>query len=103
MNKKQVRDIFRNEVLERDNHQCRHCSSKNGLAVHHITDRKEMPNGGYVKENGITLCERGHKEAEEWHKSNKQTWEPGLHPSDLYKLINSSYELAYQKSLLLEE
>lgn len=27
------------------------------LDVHHITNRKMMPNGGYVKENGITLCD----------------------------------------------
>lgn len=26
------------------------------LDAHHITDRNEMPNGGYVPENGISLC-----------------------------------------------
>jgi len=58
-----------------------------------------MPNGGYVKENGISLCDTEygcHKKAEQFHLGNDV--EKGFMPEDLYKLINSSYELAYKKS-----
>ena len=70
------------------------------LDSHHITDADEMPNGGYVLENGITLCdtENGcHMKAEQYHIGNKV--EKGYTPDELYKLINSSYEVAYKKSL----
>ena len=57
-----------------------------------------MPNGGYVKENGISLCESCHIKAEVWHSSNKEKFENGYHPNDLYLLINSNYNLAFEKS-----
>jgi len=56
MNKKTIREHFRNEVLERDGNKCKFCPRTDSLDAHHITDRHDMPNGGYVKENGITLC-----------------------------------------------
>jgi 5-methylcytosine-specific restriction endonuclease McrA len=98
MTKKQIREKFRNEVFERDDHKCVFCNTTKGLTAHHITDRNEMPNGGYVKENGITLCEADHKKAEVWHKSNMQVFEQGFHPEDLYQKINSSWEDAIEKS-----
>jgi len=57
-----------------------------------------MPNGGYVKENGITLCEIHHMLAEKFHISEGAEWEENMHPNDLYKLIDSSCELAYSNS-----
>ena len=51
--KQKVREDFRNSVFERDGHKCKICGSNDKLDAHHITDRNEMPNGGYVKENGI--------------------------------------------------
>ncbi len=102
MDKKQLRNGFRNDVYERDKHECRVCGRKDGkLDAHHITDRTEMPNGGYVKENGITLCsnEDGcHLKAEKFHMSDNKEWVKGYHPDDLYKLIGSSYEEAFLKS-----
>ena len=72
------------------------------LDAHHITDRTEMPNGGYVKENGISLCkEKCHLLAEEYHISGNTKWIDNFHPDDLYKLINSNKELAIKKSNLL--
>ena len=50
--KKQIRDNFRNEVFSRDKNCCLKCGEK-AVDAHHITDRNEMPNGGYVKENAI--------------------------------------------------
>lgn len=67
--------------------------------VHHIIDRSEMPNQGYVKENGITLCEPCHEKAELFH--SKGLVVEGWTPTDLFKVIGSSKELATQKSKLL--
>jgi len=102
MGKKDVRRNFREGVLKRDKNKCRVCNdSVSKLDAHHITDRSLMPNGGYVVENGISLCDKEggcHMKAEKWHISGETEFEPGYHPNDLYKLINSSYELAYKKS-----
>ncbi len=49
-----------------------------------------MPAGGYVLENGITLCTKHHLQAEKFHSTGGQVCESGFHPNDLYKLIDSS-------------
>lgn len=90
--KKQVRADFRKAVFDRDGHQCVFCDRTDNLDAHHITDRNEMPNGGYVLENGITLCPEHHLLAEEFHLSGGQTWSPGFHPNDLYEMIGSSFK-----------
>ena len=84
--KKRIRELFRCAVFERDDHQCRICGRPDHLDAHHITDRNYMPNGGYVVENGITLCARHHFVYEKTHD-----------PEFLYYLIQSSYELAVEK------
>lgn len=67
------------------------------LDAHHITDRNDMPNGGYVAENGISLCDAGcHVLAEVYHQTG--TAHPGFAPADLYAQIGSSYEEACQSS-----
>lgn len=104
--KKQVRDNFRNAVFSRDGNKCRVCGTPppKGVAVvdfldaHHITDRNELPAGGYVKENGISLCAACHEKAEVWHKSGKTTAEEGFKPEDLYALIGASYNDAVEAS-----
>ena len=101
-NKQKVRERFRESVFERDGNRCRVCGKSDvKLDAHHITDRNELPNGGYVKENGITLCytEKGcHWKAELYHISNGKDWTEGFHPEDLYKLIGSSKERAVKES-----
>jgi len=96
LNKKQVRENFRNSVFKRDGNKCKICGESNSsLDAHHITDRNLFPNGGYTLYNGITLCQKTcHLKAEKYHITNGVEWEFGFHPNDLYKLINSSYELA---------
>ena len=99
MKKKQlIRMKFNEDVFKRDNYKCVFCTETKNLDAHHITDRNEMPNGGYVKENGISLCPEHHIEAEVYHSSNKTEWINGMHPDDLYKKINSSYEQALEMS-----
>jgi 5-methylcytosine-specific restriction endonuclease McrA len=107
MSKKKVRESFRTAVYKRDKNTCQVCGKKHtdieDLDAHHITDRSEMPNGGYVKENGISLCKDVcHMKCEKFHISGGLEWEEGMHPDDLYKKINSSKELAIKKSNELE-
>lgn len=100
MNKKQiVRANFRDAVFKRDNYKCKMCGLKTDieqLDAHHITDRTLMPNGGYVKENGIALCPECHIKAENFH--NTGTSLPDYSPEDLYKKIGSTYDKAVQAS-----
>ena len=49
-----------------------------------------MPHGGYVAENGITLCEAHHIRAE--------ARDVGYEPETLYRLISSNIVLAVEKS-----
>jgi 5-methylcytosine-specific restriction endonuclease McrA len=99
MNKKQIRQVFRDSVFKRDNYTCKICGIKGDeadLDAHHITDRSLMPNGGYVKENGITVCKGAcHLLCEEYHNME---WGYKIHPNDLYFLIGSSLEIATTKS-----
>ena len=92
--KKQIRKNFRDAVFKRDGHKCVFCSATEDLDAHHITDRSLMPNGGYVKENGITVCKPCHEECEEYHRTGGAAWKLGKHPDDLYEIIRSSHELA---------
>lgn len=97
--KKLIRQYFRDACYKRDGFRCAVCNMKSSkdkaeeeLDAHHITDRTLMPNGGYVKENGISLCEECHKKAEIFHSTGVS--HPGYSPEDLYKKIGSSLEKA---------
>lgn len=99
--KRNIRSQFRDRVFKRDNHKCKTCGAPGSLDAHHITDRNLMPNGGYVPENGISLCEPCHEKAEVFH--NTGTALPGWSPDDLYKLIDSDRVKAYAASERLRE
>lgn len=106
--KKDVRTDFREAVFSRDRHTCRVCGKRwtpadaepalGRLNSHHIVDRHEFPNGGYVAENGITVCDGGssscHMRCERYHITGGKEHEAGLHPEDLYRLIGSSLDAA---------
>lgn len=101
--KKAIRKYFRDACYKRDGFRCAMCNMKSSkdsaeeeLDAHHITDRNLMPNGGYVKENGISLCPGCHEKAEVFHSTG--TAVEGYAPDDLYKKINSSYEKAVEAS-----
>lgn len=101
--KKAIRKYFRDACYKRDGFRCAMCGMKSSkdkaeqeLDAHHITDRNEMPNGGYVKENGISLCPQCHEKAEVFHSTGTPV--PGYSVEDLYKRINSSYEKAVEAS-----
>ena len=101
--KKQVRAAFRDATFARDRYRCVGCDFEssparaNGeLDAHHITDRTEMPNGGYVEENGVSLCPSCHRKAEEFHSTG--TAAPGFNPDELYAKIGSSHRRAVEAS-----
>jgi hypothetical protein len=98
--KKRVRAAFAAAVFGRDGHRCVTCGAP-AVDPHHITDRNEMPNGGYVAENGISLCGPCHERAEQFHATG--TAYPGHAPEDLYARIGSSYEKALAASERLGE
>lgn len=57
--KKERRQAFRDAVFARDDYTCRMCGARGvKLDAHHITPREVFLNGGYVLENGITLCDQ---------------------------------------------
>jgi hypothetical protein len=103
-----IREAFRRAVFTRARYKCECCGvagvdrqeseAGSGSAVakvldaHHITDRTLMPNGGYVKENGISVCAECHEKAEEFHATGQA--HVGYAPEDLYGRIGASYERA---------
>ena len=62
------RDDFREGVFKRDNYQCLFCRETQNLDAHHIIERRlwtaDHEKGGYFLENGATLCQQHHLEAE---------------------------------------
>jgi RNA polymerase subunit RPABC4/transcription elongation factor Spt4 len=109
--KKKIRAAFREAVFKRDQQRCRMCNTTSAewriandavvtgdtyLDAHHITDRNLLPNGGYVVENGISLCPDCHQKAEQFHSTGVSY--PGYSPEDLYKVIDSNYEKAVEAS-----
>lgn len=103
--KKQVRARFRDAVFARAKYRCEGpgCTFRSSperavqeLDAHHITDRNELPNGGYVPENGISLCAPCHVKAEHFHGTG--TALPGFSPDELYVVIGSSREKAERAS-----
>jgi 5-methylcytosine-specific restriction endonuclease McrA len=112
--KRAAREAFRDAVFRRDKYLCQgaDCVGKptprehdgptkvtaHTLDAHHITDRTLMPNGGYVPENGISLCAACHQKAERFHESGGKEHERWYHPDDLYRTIGSSKVAAEEAS-----
>lgn len=103
-NKKQIRKMFRDGCFLRDIYYCKICGLKSSkekaedeLDAHHITPREKMSNGGYVRENGISLCKKEcHLLAEKYLSG--EIFDEKYSPNNLYKLINSSQETAIIES-----
>jgi 5-methylcytosine-specific restriction endonuclease McrA len=110
--KKQVRAAFRADTFKRDGYRCCICkkpatadTAEAILDAHHINPREIMPGGGYVKENGISLCKGDdgtscHEKAEAYLQG--ESTDPTFAPDALYVLISSSREKATKASEKLE-
>lgn len=101
--KQKIRETFRAKVLKRASCCCQgpaclgdSAISPDELDAHHITDRSLMPKGGYVPENGISLCSSCHLKAEQYHVTGIA--HEGYEPETLYMIIGSSYERAVEAS-----
>lgn len=58
------RDEFREETFKRDSFKCIICGNP-AKDAHHIIERRLFSDGGYYLDNGASLCEQHHIEAEE--------------------------------------
>jgi hypothetical protein len=74
MTKLLTRDEFRSKVFERDLYTCVWCG-KDAVDAHHIIDRSLFDDGGYYLENGASLCEHCHLDAEYTLISPKFLWQ----------------------------
>lgn len=112
--KKRLRRRFREVVLRRDGYRCRCCgrpgrdrqadndrppihpttpeSQLVELDAHHIIDRSQIENQGYVPENGISVCSDCHLQCEAYWSTGVTA--PGFSPDELFALIGSSAERA---------
>jgi hypothetical protein len=101
INKKEIRKRFREDVFKRDGHRCRTCDKRpengdEGLDAHHIFDRHDMPNGGYVPQNGISVCSDCHWKAEAEHRGEDP--ELGYSRAELFALIGTTFDEAWEAS-----
>ena len=97
---KRWRKEFNEKCRARDKNKCVFCHATESLDVHHITDMNLMPNGGYAPSNGITVCQKHHRDCEQFHIVGRSS--EGYSPEDLYKKIGSSNEKAYLDCLSLK-
>lgn len=64
MNTLLTRDQFREGVFARDGYKCVICGEPS-VDAHHIIERRLFDDGGYYLDNGASLCEEHHIEAEQ--------------------------------------
>lgn len=55
--------IWRDSIFKKDNYTCQKCNKKGGnLNAHHILSYEDNPQNRFDIKNGMTLCEKCHKE-----------------------------------------
>jgi hypothetical protein len=110
--KKAIRQRFRDDVFRRAGYACQGpgCGLKSSparavedLDAHHITNRNELPAGGYVAENGIAVCKRPRGCHERAEAVLAGAVDPDFAPENLYRIIGSSREEAERASKRLAE
>jgi len=72
---KQNRKQFREQVFSRDNNTCLvPWCEKDAFDAHHIIERELWDDGGYIKDNGASVCSKHHKAAEENYIPPQSFW-----------------------------
>lgn len=59
-----TREEFREAVFSRDKYRCVHCRAE-AVDAHHLLERRLWPDGGYIPDNGVSLCGDCHLLAEQ--------------------------------------
>jgi hypothetical protein len=98
---KRLRSLFNEECKKRDKNRCAVCGKESPLSVHHISPRHNMPQDGYSKSNGITLCDGEnscHWKAEDFINNGSNEYNSGYEIDSLYRKINSSKNQAIKES-----
>lgn len=69
------REDFRKKVFDRDNNTCKipWCDKKADDA-HHIVERDIWENGGYIPNNGVSVCNEHHQDAEDDYIPPQAFW-----------------------------
>lgn len=90
--------LWRKLVLERDNHTCRECPTRDGLHVHHIKQVALFPELQNDMSNAITLCESCHGKRKQWrgapgsradqHKITGEIWRAVVGHEGKYSVSN---------------
>lgn len=92
-----TRDEFREGVFSRDNHACVICGEP-AKDAHHIIERRLWDNGGYFLDNGASLCEKHHIQAEETTLSCEEIREAcGIKTILLPEHLYTDNEYSYDK------
>jgi len=69
-------NLWRKSVLQRDNLTCQKCGQFGGrLVIHHINNFAEFPELRFIAENGITLCDKCHREFHKKYGEHNNTKE----------------------------
>ena len=64
------RNVWANEVKERDGYRCRLCGSTEGVEAHHIIPWDADPDQRFSLDNGITLCRLHHDRIHTWRRNH---------------------------------
>lgn len=84
---------WRKNVYAKDNYTCQYCDKKGGeINAHHRNSWKNFPRQRYLVDNGITFCEKHHKQFHKlygWDSTKEKVEEFLKTKSKQYELINS--------------
>ena len=86
---------FKACIFKRDYNRCKVCGDEKDLVIHYICD--DLPNGGHVSENTITLCPRC-KEHADACKLSKAFDHNGFKSDAFFNYIGSNLRMAKKAS-----
>jgi 5-methylcytosine-specific restriction endonuclease McrA len=90
---------WRKDILEKNNHTCVLCGSKEKLETHHIIPICEDKSCAFELWNGVTLCRTCHQKTDSWGGSckNKKTCKIYAPKYNKFKIITKIIPHAFQE------